>query len=146
MWVSPFRYLRINGYLLLPAAFRSLSRLSSALSAKASTLRSLCLTFIIRGTVEDGGFLMTVNNSVSGLGFITAFRSPANDMACYLPCYHLQMPLTHHQRVTECIALHSFHCFWFLDVLIFEISFSRFSVQFSRYIFEISLFPISQWA
>ena len=38
--VSPFRYLRINGYLLLPEAFRSLSRLSSALSAKASTLRS----------------------------------------------------------------------------------------------------------
>ena len=41
--VSPFRYLRINGYLLLPEAFRSLSRLSSALSAKASTLRSLLL-------------------------------------------------------------------------------------------------------
>ena len=38
--VSPFRYLRIKGYLLLPEAFRSLSRLSSALSAKASTLRS----------------------------------------------------------------------------------------------------------
>ena len=32
--------LRIIGYLLLPEAFRSLSRLSSALSAKASTLRS----------------------------------------------------------------------------------------------------------
>ena len=43
MWVSPFRYLRLNGYLLLPAAFRSLSRLSSALSAKASTLRSFLL-------------------------------------------------------------------------------------------------------
>ena len=39
-WVSPFRNLRIDGYLLLPAAYRSLSRLSSALSAKASTLRS----------------------------------------------------------------------------------------------------------
>ena len=39
-WVSPFGYLRIKGYLLLPAAFRSLSRPSSALSAKASTLRS----------------------------------------------------------------------------------------------------------
>ena len=38
--VSPFRYLRIDVYLPLPAAFRSLSRLSSALSAKASTLRS----------------------------------------------------------------------------------------------------------
>ena len=43
-WVSPFRYLRISAYLQLPEAFRSLSRLSSALSAKASTLRSLCLT------------------------------------------------------------------------------------------------------
>ena len=39
-WVSPFRNLRIIGYLLLPEAFRSLSRLSSALSAKASTIRS----------------------------------------------------------------------------------------------------------
>ena len=38
--VSPFRNLRVTGYLLLTAAFRSLSRLSSALSAKASTLRS----------------------------------------------------------------------------------------------------------
>ena len=37
--VSPFRNLRIKGYLLLPEAYRSLSRLSSALSAKASTLR-----------------------------------------------------------------------------------------------------------
>ena len=44
--VSPFRYLRIDGYLLLPEAFRSLSRLSSALSAKASTLRPSCLTII----------------------------------------------------------------------------------------------------
>ena len=38
--VSPFRNLRVDGYLLLTAAYRSLSRLSSALSAKASTLRS----------------------------------------------------------------------------------------------------------
>ena len=41
--VSPFRYLRILGYLLLPEAFRSLSRLSSALSAKASSLCSSSL-------------------------------------------------------------------------------------------------------
>ena len=44
--VSPFRHLRINGHLLLPAAFRSLSRLSSALSAKASTLRPYQLDLI----------------------------------------------------------------------------------------------------
>ena len=41
--VSPFRYLRITVYLPLPAAFRSLSRLSSALSAKASALCSFLL-------------------------------------------------------------------------------------------------------
>ena len=43
MWVSPFRNLRLIGYLLLPEAYRSLSRLSSALSAKASALRSFLL-------------------------------------------------------------------------------------------------------
>ena len=36
--VSPFRHPRIDGHLLLPAAFRSLSRLSSAPGAKASAL------------------------------------------------------------------------------------------------------------
>ena len=41
--VSPFRYLWVAGYLLLTTAYRSLSRLSSALSAKASTLRSSSL-------------------------------------------------------------------------------------------------------
>ena len=41
--VSPFRNRRVIGYLLLTAAYRSLSRLSSALSAKASTLRPLYL-------------------------------------------------------------------------------------------------------
>ena len=53
-WVSPFRYLRINGYLLLPEAFRSLSRLSSALSAKASTLRSSSFDLLIRMRLRMG--------------------------------------------------------------------------------------------
>ena len=39
MWVSPFRNLRIKDCLHLPAAFRSLPRLSSAPSAKAFALR-----------------------------------------------------------------------------------------------------------
>ena len=38
--VSPFGYLRINDYLRLPEAFRSLSRPSSAHDAKAFPLRS----------------------------------------------------------------------------------------------------------
>ena len=45
-WVAPFRYLRINGCLLLPEAFRSLPRLSSAPSAKAFTLCSFLLDLL----------------------------------------------------------------------------------------------------
>ena len=40
-WVSPFGNLRIDGYLLIPEAYRSLSRPSSAPDAKAFPLRSL---------------------------------------------------------------------------------------------------------
>ena len=54
--VSPFRDLRFNGYVLLPAAFRSLSRLSSALSAKASTLRSYSLNLSLHSVATSVGF------------------------------------------------------------------------------------------
>ena len=40
VWVAPFGNLRITGYLRLPEAYRSLSRPSSAPSAKAFTMRS----------------------------------------------------------------------------------------------------------
>ena len=49
--VSPFRYPWITGYLLLPMAFRSLSRLSSALSAKASAPCSSSLDQALSHTV-----------------------------------------------------------------------------------------------
>ena len=43
VWVAPFGNLRITGYLLLPEAYRSLSRPSSAPDAKAFPLRSFQL-------------------------------------------------------------------------------------------------------
>ena len=43
-WVSPFGNLRIKGYLHLPEAYRSLSRPSSPLRAKAFTIRSYLLS------------------------------------------------------------------------------------------------------
>ena len=46
--VSPFGYLRIDGYLRLPEAFRSLSRPSSAPDAKAFPLRSFMLDLSLR--------------------------------------------------------------------------------------------------
>ncbi len=45
--VVPFGYLRINGYLHLPKAFRSLSRPSSPLRAKASAMRPYLFLFCI---------------------------------------------------------------------------------------------------
>ena len=44
--VSPFGYLRIKGCLLLPAAFRSLPRPSSAIGSKASTVCPYYLNLI----------------------------------------------------------------------------------------------------
>ena len=64
--VSPFRHLRIYGYLLLPEAFRSLSRLSSALSAKAFTLRSSCLD-------QSFGSLWGLLSSVTAFPFFISF-------------------------------------------------------------------------
>ena len=55
-WVPPFRYLRINGYLPLPAAFRSLSRLSSACSAKASALCPSLLNHLCTPSVACRSF------------------------------------------------------------------------------------------
>ena len=52
--VPPFGYLRISGYLLLPAAFRSLSRPSSAPSAKASALCSSLLDLFSPGIALPG--------------------------------------------------------------------------------------------
>ena len=47
MWVAPFGNLRVNGYLLLTAAYRSLSRPSSAPDAKAFPLRSFQLDLLV---------------------------------------------------------------------------------------------------
>ena len=45
--VSPFRHPRIKAYVQLPAAFRSLSRLSSAPNARASALRPTMLNLFV---------------------------------------------------------------------------------------------------
>ena len=63
MWVPPFRDLRIFVYVPLPAAFRSLSRLSSALSAKASALCSWCffsvMTYRSQPSSKDDRYSVT---------------------------------------------------------------------------------------
>ena len=69
--VSPFRYPRIPACLRLPVAFRSLSRLSSALSAKASTLRP---------------FLLNLRSAALPCGLVLKMHSPYGDS--YGSCSH----------------------------------------------------------
>ena len=76
MQVSPFRHPRVNGHLHLSVAFRSLSRLSSALSAKASALRSSSLNLHMHSVAYSGTLLkilcsLLTDFSVFCLLFIT---------------------------------------------------------------------------
>ena len=108
--VSPFRHLRVLGYLLLSAAFRSLSRLSSALSAKASSLRSFQLILL--------GLLLY---SVTGL---PAWFFPA--CCCFAFWRLLPAPASDVFPISSSSAFRPSQTF-----LIFQISFD---IRFSRYI------------
>ena len=126
MWVSPFRYPRLTGYLLLPAAFRSLSRLSSALSAKASTLRPFLLNLWhpFQDTLPRCP-LHSVAGSLSGSFYFFCFCSrhvlsmAASDVLSFR---------------TACFCRHfyrcgSLYCRFYFDILILGIRFSRYNVS-----------------
>ena len=85
-WVSPFRNLRITACLRLPEAYRSLPRLSSALSAKASALRPSLLNLLY---------------------------SPQNDKSfCMLHSHHKQSSVVVHDY--NCLSIFrstTYHCF-----------------------------------
>ena len=72
--VSPFRYLRIPACLRLPVAFRSLSRLSSALSAKASTLRPFLLN--LRSAAFSCGLVLKMHSPPWRFMKVPAFFHP----------------------------------------------------------------------
>ena len=86
--VSPFRHPRISAHLRLPAAFRSLSRLSSALSAKASTLCPSSL---------DLSLVFPFASSVALLGY-TAWVSPG------LPSFPYTLRCTLGCLVISCLS------------------------------------------
>ena len=85
-WVSPFRDLRIDGYLLLPEAYRSLSRLSSALGAKASALCSFLLGLSDAIALTSDGLLVFFLSLLSQcLVFVSILRLT----------YHQEMNVLH---------------------------------------------------
>ena len=124
--VSPFRHLRVTGYLLLTAAFRSLSRLSSALSAKASSLRSLQLN--LQNSLAILVWSVSHSVALQTWLFLNCFVFPLmllNGLGCLLffddrnvTSFHLPISLFEILR-----SLTS-------SILILEIIFN---VQFSRY-------------
>ena len=70
MCVPAFRHPRVTGYVLLTVAFRSLSRLSSALSARASAPRPFLLKLFL--------VLFLLPDSVQEKGLSLSFTSVAN--------------------------------------------------------------------
>ena len=61
--VSPFRNLRINSYLLIPVAYRSLSRLSSPLRAKASPVYPFLLSSTYTAFARYGMLFRVLSDS-----------------------------------------------------------------------------------
>ena len=82
--VSPFGYLRIEAYLQLPEAFRSLSRPSSAPDAKAFPLRSFMLDLPLR-------LLPQLSNNKRDGPILVLFRFEL----CRLICFTNKIVITH---------------------------------------------------
>ena len=80
--VPPFGNLRINAYLRLPSAYRSLSRPSSAISAMASTLRSCSLDL---ASSRWSSFPKTIENDDQHRLFVVCFF-PVQFSRCVLGC------------------------------------------------------------
>ena len=87
MGVSSFGYLRIEAYLQLPAAFRSLSRPSSAPDAKAFTLCScsLELSFFKFSLLE----LLEFHKQIIFFGFLLCEKV----LSFYFELFHLSVKL-----------------------------------------------------
>ena len=81
MGVSPFGHPRIEAYLQLPAAYRSLSRPSSAPDAKAFALRSFLLELSFAFCVRVS-FRIRVLNSTLRSNCLPFFDGKTRDLLC----------------------------------------------------------------
>ena len=121
MRVSPFRHLRIVGYLPLPAAFRSLSRLSSAPSAKASALRLFPLN------LSRPGHCLAAR--LPALPFMAPFLSRLAWR--YSVFFTVPLPLPR-------FLSHFFSMFRCLVLVLFDIRFSRYKLIHYRLFYQPS--------
>ena len=89
--VSTFRNPRIEAYLQLPEAYRSLSRLSSAPDAKAFSLCSCLLELLLINIFDISPWfsiqelLSTLKNSVFRFVYLAIFHNYLCGWNCFLP-------------------------------------------------------------
>ena len=90
--VSPFGHLRIKAHLRLPVAFRSLSRPSSALSAKAFPLRPLQLDQLLSGYLSISRIIRVISVLLAICS--TIFRSYPNNFQKNLKLIYFKIGIT----------------------------------------------------
>ena len=90
--VSPFGHPRIKAHLRLPVAFRSLSRPSSALSAKAFPLRPLQLDQLFSGYLSISRIIRVISVLLAICS--TIFRSYPNNFQKNLKLIYLKIGIT----------------------------------------------------
>ena len=137
-WVPPFRHLRIVAHLQLPAAFRSLSRLSSALSAKASTLCSFLLNLSDIGLsppFPPSVAVLRLSPDLSGYFALQIFFAVQIHLLCKFTCCTNFVCTVHLSMYSSDVLYISF------ANLIFKINFqySVFKVQICPYGTTLSL-------
>ena len=123
-WVPSFGNLRIIGYLLLPAAYRSLSRPSSAPSAKASALCSSSLD-------QKCCLMALIRSSFSTIRYLTLSES------FFLFSGFLGLTLKLYSDLSEPTK------FWKNTLYFISISFSLLTCLYTKYIFSFQgTFPL----
>ena len=109
-WVPSFGNLRVNGYVLLTAAYRSLSRPSSAPSAKASALCPLLLNQLAYTSVMYRSFSIVFHSCENSTGFFS---------------YNKTFEIVTHLPLTEKLISSIFVVFLLLFYIWYSIQFSR---------------------
>ena len=128
MRVAPFGHPRINGYVRLPAAFRSLSRPSSAPSAKAFTLRSFSLDLAasMLAYIDTSHFIAFLDLSKHfsyRLRFLTKASTPRFLSLSFVCAFHNLSPKAY------AFFERSFRCFVYAVFKVRRGSFAAFSLH-----------------
>ena len=119
--VSPFGNLRIKAHLRLPEAFRSLSRPSSALSAKAFPLRPLQLDQLFSGYLSISRIIRVISVLLAICS--TIFRSYPNNFQKNLKLIYLKIGITFIFPQSCCF------CFRYCSVFKVQICFANLHLQ-----------------